>query len=80
MAADSLSDALERLQLHEASAETDPIDDILWKAAPPRQQTQNPDRLKEQLEKKYLAPSQTFSAEWLNRLQQLVTASVCFLP
>ncbi|PSR94005.1 antiviral helicase SKI2 [Coniella lustricola] len=68
--ADSLPDALERLQLHGASADTDPIDDMLWNAAPPRQRTQDPKELKARLEQKYLLPSQTFSPDWLNRLQQ----------
>lgn len=66
----SISEALERLQLHEESAKDDPIDDILSRTAPRRQQTQSPDELKAHLEKKYLSPSQTFSEEWLNRLQQ----------
>lgn len=67
---DSIAEALERLQLEEQSANDDPVDDILSKAAPHRQRTQDPQALKEHLEEKYLSPSQTFSTEWLNRLQQ----------
>lgn len=66
---ESISEALDRLQLHEESTD-DPIDDILSKTAPRRQQLQDPKELKEHLEKKYLSPSQTFSTEWLDRLQQ----------
>lgn len=67
---DSLSEALERLQLHEESAQDDPIDDILNRTAPHRKRRQDPDELKAHLEKKYLSPSNTFSEEWLNSLQQ----------
>lgn len=69
---DSISEALERLQLHEESAKDDPIDDILSKTAVHRQRLRDPDELKAHLEDKYLSPSQTFSTEWLNRLQQYV--------
>lgn len=69
---DSIADALARLQVHEESAADDPIDDILSKQAPPhhRQHARDPDQLKAHLEEKYLSPSQNFSTEWLNKLQQ----------
>lgn len=66
---DTISEALQRLQLHEKTAD-DPIDDILAKSTPHRQRTQEPQELKDHLEKKYLSPSQNFSTEWLDRLQQ----------
>lgn len=73
---DSISEALERLQLYEESTKDDPIDDILSKTATHRQRLRDPDELKAHLEKKYLSPSQTFSTEWLNRLQQYV---ICYI-
>lgn len=69
----SISDALERLHLVEETAQgEDPIDDILERttSALRRQRRQDPEELKANLEKEYLTPSQTFSTEWLNRLQQ----------
>lgn len=67
---DSIAEALEQLHLAEASANDDAIDDILERTAPPRQRKPDLDELKRRLEQKYLTPSQTFSTEWLNRLQQ----------
>lgn len=69
---DSISEALERLQLYEKSAGDDPIDDILSKPTSHRQRMRDPEELKAHLEAKYLSPSQTFSDEWLNKLQQYV--------
>lgn len=69
----SISDALERLHLVEESPKgEDPIDELLERptSVPRRQRQQDPEELKAHLEKEYLTPSQTFSAEWLNRLQQ----------
>lgn len=65
-----ITEALERLHLHEESAKDDPVDDILSRTAPQRQRLRDPEELKAHLEKKYLSPSQTFSADWLNKLQQ----------
>lgn len=68
---DDNSEALLRLQLDENVAADDHfLDGILAKAAPQRKRIQDPEQLKAHLEKKYLSPSQTFSTEWLNRLQQ----------
>lgn len=70
---DSVSEALERLQLRGGEADADnPIDDILDLIAPKRPQVQSQDQLKAHLEKKYLQPSRHFSEDWLNRLQQYV--------
>lgn len=69
----SISDALERLHLIEETAKgEDPIDNILEKStsAPRHQRRLGPEDLKAHLEEGYLTPSQTFSTEWLNRLQQ----------
>lgn len=73
------SEALARLQLYEKDATDDQfIDGILDKAAGQRKRIQDPDELKAHLEKKYLSPSQTFSTEWLNRLQQCVLPELEF--
>lgn len=67
----SIAEALERLHLVEVAARDEAaIDDILENRAPRRQRQQDTGELKGHLEKKYLEPSQTFSTEWLNRLQQ----------
>jgi antiviral helicase SKI2 len=66
----SISEALAQLHLAEESATDDVIDDILERTAPHSQPRPALEELKKQLEKKYLTPSQTFSTEWLNRLQQ----------
>lgn len=68
----SISEALEQLHLAEESVNDDAIDDILERTAPHRPRRPDTDELKAQLENKYLTPSQTFSTEWLNRLQQWV--------
>lgn len=67
---DSISEALRQLHLAEESANDDDIDDILERTAPRQQRKTDPEELKARLEQKYLTPSQTFSTEWLNRLQQ----------
>jgi antiviral helicase SKI2 len=46
------------------------IDDILFRQSPRKRRKPDPEAIKAVLEEKYLAPSQTFSNEWLNRLQQ----------
>lgn len=66
---DTISEALQWLRLHEDSVE-DPIDDVLAKSAPRHHRAQEPRELKDRLERKYLSPSQAFSMNWLNRLQQ----------
>lgn len=66
----SIAEALEQLHLAEESTNDNAIDDILERTAPQSQRTPDPEELKRHLEKKYLTPSQTFSTEWLNRLQQ----------
>lgn len=73
------SEALARLHIYERDATDDHfIDGILDKAASQRKRIQDPDELKAYLEKKYLSPSQTFSTEWLNRLQQCVISDSLF--
>ena len=73
--ASNLSEAMQRLHLDDGDAGIclkgdETIDDILFQQAPRKRRKQDADELKASLEKKYLAPSTTFSAEWLNRLQQ----------
>lgn len=46
------------------------IDDILFEQRPRKKIRQNPDEIKDNLEKSFLAPSTAFSSEWLNKLQQ----------
>lgn len=66
----SIAEALEQLHLVEESANDDAIDDILERTAPHVQRKPDLEELKRRLEQNYLTPSQTFSTEWLNRLQQ----------
>ena len=71
--ADSLVDALERVHLSSAVADDtadDWIDHILEEQRPCKRIKQSPDGLKRELEEKYLTPSTSFSADWLNKLQQ----------
>ncbi|KAK4117839.1 antiviral helicase [Canariomyces notabilis] len=67
--ASDLSDAMQRLQLHD-KATFDVIDDILDEKVDRAPRQHDPARLRAELEAKYLSPSTTFSTEWLNRLQQ----------
>ncbi|KAI1325689.1 DSHCT domain-containing protein [Xylariaceae sp. FL0255] len=69
MAGTGLVEAMRKLQV------TDPpddfnIDDILLQQRPRKRVKQDPAELKAELDKKYLTPSNKFSTEWLNRLQQ----------
>ncbi|KAI1359257.1 DSHCT domain-containing protein [Xylaria arbuscula] len=65
-----LAGAMEQLRLIDASADNFNIDDILFQQRPRKRVKQDPAALKAHLEHKYLTPSNKFSAEWLNRLQQ----------
>lgn len=70
--ADSLVHALENVHIG-ASNEADTfIDDILELQRPRKRAKQDQEELKRSLEEKYLTPSNTFSPEWLNKLQQSV--------
>lgn len=64
-----LVEAMQKLHLVEPAADFN-IDDILFQQRPRKRVKQDPATLKAQLEEKYLTPSNTFSTEWLNRLQQ----------
>ncbi|KAK3898285.1 NUC185 domain-containing protein [Staphylotrichum tortipilum] len=71
--APDLGDAMQRLHLDDDDTPLpfDAIDELLDKPAAPRPpRPDNPDQLRAELEAKYLAPSTTFSTEWLDRLQQ----------
>lgn len=70
--ADGLIGALERVQLSSSTADVqdDWIDKILDEQRPRKRIKQDQEALKLELEQKYLTPSSTFSAEWLNKLQQ----------
>ncbi|KAI1164828.1 DSHCT domain-containing protein [Nemania serpens] len=64
-----LVEAMRTLHLVDAANDFN-IDDILFQQRPRKRVKQDPVELKAELEKKYLTPSNTFSTEWLNRLQQ----------
>ncbi|KAI1177758.1 DSHCT domain-containing protein [Nemania sp. FL0916] len=68
-----LVEAMRRLDLADPANAFDVdnnIDDILFRQRPRKRVKQDPAELKAVLETKYLTPSNTFSTEWLNRLQQ----------
>ncbi|KAI3327101.1 DSHCT domain-containing protein [Xylariaceae sp. AK1471] len=64
-----LAEAMQKLQFADPSSDFN-IDDILFQQRPRKRVKQDPTELKAELEKKYLTPSNKFSTEWLNRLQQ----------
>lgn len=64
-----LVEAMRKLHLVDAANDFN-IDDVLFQQRPRKRVKQDPVELKAELEKKYLTPSNTFSTEWLNRLQQ----------
>ncbi|KAI0448548.1 DSHCT domain-containing protein [Xylaria acuta] len=64
-----LVEAMQRLHLVDAANGFN-IDDMLFQQRPRKRARQDPAELKAALERKYLTPSNTFSPEWLNRLQQ----------
>lgn len=64
-----LVEAMQKLHLVKPAANFN-IDDILFQQRPRKRVKQDPAALKAHLEDKYLTPSNTFSTEWLNRLQQ----------
>ncbi|CAJ2503668.1 Uu.00g110620.m01.CDS01 [Anthostomella pinea] len=69
MASPDLVEAMRKLHL--SSQQSDAIiDDILFQQGPRKRQKQDPADLKADLERKFLEPSNKFSTEWLNRLQQ----------
>ena len=71
MANEDLVSALQKLQLTKDQADADfNIDDVLFQKGPRKRAKQDPEQLKAELEQKFLTPSQKFSTEWLNRLQQ----------
>jgi len=65
-----LAEAMQRLHLADTSNDDFDIDEILFQQRPRKRVKQDPAELKAELEKKYLTPSNKFSTEWLNRLQQ----------
>ncbi|KAI0008213.1 DSHCT-domain-containing protein [Xylariaceae sp. FL0662B] len=69
MASPDLLEAIQKLHINTNQADTN-IDDILFQQGPRKRIKQDPEALKADLEKKYLSPSNKFSTEWLNRLQQ----------
>jgi antiviral helicase SKI2 len=67
---DSLISALQKVQLSADSKDDDWIDSVLEEQRPRKRIKQDREALKLHLEQKYLTPPTTFSAEWLNKLQQ----------
>ncbi|KAI1434154.1 DSHCT domain-containing protein [Xylaria sp. CBS 124048] len=65
-----LVEAMQKLHLACDAANDFNIDEILFQQRPRKRMKQDPAQLKADLEAKYLTPSNKFSTEWLNRLQQ----------
>ncbi|KAI1825859.1 DSHCT domain-containing protein [Xylaria intraflava] len=65
-----LVEAMQNLCLASPASNDFNIDDILFQQRPTKRVKQDPAELKAELERKYLTPSNKFSTEWLNRLQQ----------
>ncbi|KAH6674739.1 NUC185 domain-containing protein [Halenospora varia] len=77
--ADPLIDALQRVHIGNSSLNSesdDFIDSILDEQRPRKRVKQDQEELKRTLEEKYLTPAQSFSPEWLNKLQQRWDAPV----
>ncbi|KFY12992.1 hypothetical protein V492_03549, partial [Pseudogymnoascus sp. VKM F-4246] len=70
--ADSLAESLQKVHLSSTATSRDDawIDSILDQQGPRKRAKQDPKELKEELERKFLTPSTSFSTEWLNKLQQ----------
>ncbi|KAI0101156.1 antiviral helicase [Daldinia grandis] len=66
MASPDLVEAIQKLHISDDTT----IDDILFQQGPRKRFKQDPAILKAELEQKFLTPSNKFSTEWLNRLQQ----------
>ncbi|KAI1634657.1 DSHCT domain-containing protein [Biscogniauxia mediterranea] len=71
MASPDLLEAMQKLQLSDhQDDEAFNIDNLLFQQGPRKRFKQDPSELRADLERKFLTPSNTFSTEWLNRLQQ----------
>ncbi|KAI9786749.1 MAG: hypothetical protein M1816_007820 [Peltula sp. TS41687] len=70
--ADELRTALERVRIASQSIpdQTDWIDNVLDQNRPRKRPRPSREEIKSDLERTFLAPSTSFSTEWLNRLQQ----------
>lgn len=66
-----ITEALEKLQLHEKAGEDyDAWLDDIEDDRPRKRTKQSAESLKKSLENDFLSPSTTFDTEWLNQLQQ----------
>ncbi|KAK7946295.1 ATP-dependent RNA helicase DHX35 [Apiospora aurea] len=65
-----LAEILSELRLSTESDGVGTIDDLLYQRRPRKRVKPDPDAVKAQLERDFLAPSRTFNTDWLNRLQQ----------
>lgn len=71
--ANTLANAMEKVHLDSLALEDKDdnwIDNITQQQRPRKRVKQDPEELKRELEQKFLTPSNSFSIEWLNRLQQ----------
>jgi antiviral helicase SKI2 len=70
--ANSLAESMQKLTITSESTTKDDdwIDSILDQQRPRKRVKQDAEELKQELERKYLTPSTTFSTAWLNILQQ----------
>ncbi|KAI0172904.1 antiviral helicase [Hypoxylon sp. FL1284] len=69
MASSDLVEAIQKLHISNTKEDVT-IDDILFQQGPRKRLKQDPAVLKAGLERDFLTPSNQFSTEWLNRLQQ----------
>ncbi|KAL7621649.1 Antiviral helicase ski2 [Parahypoxylon ruwenzoriense] len=69
MASPDLVEAIQKLHISNTRDDY-AIDDILFQQGPRKRFKRDPTALKAELEQKFLTPSNKFSTEWLNRLQQ----------
>ena len=68
---EELNDALEKLQLHgKATEDGQWIDSILDQQRPRKRARKSPDAIRASLEAAFLTPSASFSASWLDQLQE----------
>lgn len=71
MASTNLVEAMQQLHLHSEEQQQDfEIDELLFQQKPRKKLKQDPAAIKADLEQRFLTPSNKFSTDWLNRLQQ----------
>ena len=71
--AGELLEAIQRLQISvnsDGQWNDGSIDALFTQSRPRKRTRKTPEAIKKELEEEFLRPPTTFSAEWLNRLQQ----------